>query len=382
MRDDRNRVPYVQAVGSLDVPPPYHFPGVTVNTFVWEAQMGPIQSYCDTFFNLGDERERGFVYKPAPFWPYATLLFLDYPVMISSSSAPQNIGEKPYSDRGIVTQTEVFVAIPVVRYGVGGMGPVTRTEVEWMMPFIAVGNPMSAVCGREMLGLGKLLADIKTGEGYYPDSFLGTVDLPGWSNMNRDEMQKTLPFIEVMTGPVLPTFRTSGQRRSLATLLQSREAGWALDGFAALSSFVDTASLGLIPTTMRTVGLKQYRDALHVERAVYQALVTCRARYTNIRDFRFYDEKDVKITVDDIGSLSDIVRTVLDPGLGAKGGKLKYSPIAAYRFKADIDYDSMRVTYEFPIHGPPGSPNHGARADLAARWFRPLKGFFGPERKR
>ena len=111
-------IPYVQSASSQEVPPPYEFPGVTVNAFVWDAQMAPIQAYCDRYFNLRSEAERGFVYKAAAFWPYALLLFIDYPVMISSGRDNQGLGgEVPYSDRGIVTQKEVFVALPVMRYG-------------------------------------------------------------------------------------------------------------------------------------------------------------------------------------------------------------------------------------------------------------------------
>lgn len=375
-------IPYVQAAGSLDVPPPYHFPGVTVNAFIWEAQMGPVQAYCDTFFNLGDARERGFVYKPAAFWPYATLLFLEYPVMISSSHATQAFGEVPYSDRGIISQTEVFVAIPVMRYGVGLKNLITSTELEWMLPFISVGNPISAVCGREMLGLGKLLAKIKCGESRYPGSFKGTLDLPGWKEMKRGVKQEELRFLTVETGPTLPTFRNSGKNKTLATLLESRQAGWMIDGMAALGNFVDSASLGLFPTSMRTIGLKQYRDAMHIENAVYQALVSCRALYTNISDFKFYDEQDATIEVNCEGSFKEIVDLLVDPSAVEIGKSIKTKPLAAYRFKADIDFDSMSVVYDFPLKGPPGTPNHPASSNIDARWFRPIKGFFGPGSKR
>lgn len=399
-------IPYVQEAGSLDVPPPYHFPGVTVNAFIWEAQMGPVQAYCDTYFNIGDARERGFVYKPAAFWPYATLLFLQYPVMISSSHATQAFGEKPYSDRGIISQTEVFVAIPVVRYGVGLKNLITSTELEWMLPFISVGNPISAVCGREMLGLGKLLAKIKCGESKFPGSFRGTLDLPGWKEapgcrntpqckdisdckrmptckeVSRQVMQEELRFLTVKTGPTLPTFRTSGKNKTLATLFESRQAGWMLDGMAALGNFVDSASLGLFPTSMRTIGLKQYRDAKDIDRAIYQALVSCRALYTNISDFEFYDEQDVTIEVNCEGSFKEIVDLLVDGSEANIGKSIKTKPLAAYRFKADIDFDSMAVVYDFPIEGPPGTPNHPATSHIDARWYRPLKGFFGPGRQR
>lgn len=374
------RIPYVQSASSLDVPPPYHFPGVTVNAFIWEAQMGPIQAYCDTYFNLGKAEDRGFTYRPAPFWPYATLLFLDYPVMISSSDAPQDIGEMPYSDRGIVSQTEVFVAMPVVRYGHGIKNLITCTEIEWMLPFIAVGNPMSAVCGREMLGLGKLLAEINTGVGWFPDSFEGTVKLPGWKKMEPGVLQEELQFLKVTTGPTLPTFRTTGKLKTMASLFESRQASWMLDGMAALGNFIDIASGGLIPTSMRTIGLKQYRDAKHLEKAVYQSLVSCRSLFTNVTDLQFYDEKDAKIEVECDGSFQEIVSLLVDSDAAKLGGTITAAPLAASRFKADIDFDSMSVVYDFPIEGPKGTPNHPASSNIDAQWYRPIKGFFGPGR--
>ena len=147
-------IPYTQSVASQEVPPSYHFPGVTVNGFVWEAHLDRVQEYCDTFLNLGDEKDRGFSYGPAPTWPYAVMLFIDYPVMISAARAPENIlHATPYSDRGIVSQREVFVALPVFRRGIGPGKLIADSTLEWALPFIVVNEPSSAVCGREMLGL-------------------------------------------------------------------------------------------------------------------------------------------------------------------------------------------------------------------------------------
>jgi hypothetical protein len=87
-------IPYVQSAASQEVPPPYHFPGVTVNAFVCEARMEESQAWCDKFFNLGDPAARGFRYAPAALWPYALLLCIDYPVMISASRTPENIGRE------------------------------------------------------------------------------------------------------------------------------------------------------------------------------------------------------------------------------------------------------------------------------------------------
>ena len=373
-------IPYVQSVASQDVPPPYQFPGVTVNAFVWELDIAPIQAYCDRYFNLGTPRERGFVYRPAAFWPYATLLFIDYPVMISSARpAEDGTGpEPPYSNRGIISQREVFVAIPVARYGLTAGAMIQDSTLEWTLPFIVVGNPMSAVCGREMLGMGKLLADIVMEEAAFPDSFAGRVKLPGWRVLQPGHLQETMTLVEVTTAPALPTFRGSPEDSSPFTLLQSREGGWLMDSLASIADFIDTASIGMAPTAMRTVTLKQFRDAAKPGKAIYQALVSCRSKYSNITNFKFYNENDVEISFNDTGSFGEILRVFLGlPPGDPTGLRFSFQPKAAYRFNADINFDEMRTIYTFPVDRGDGLPPVEATRDLTSRWFRPWRGFFG-----
>ncbi|WP_095011419.1 hypothetical protein [Tsuneonella mangrovi] len=374
---------YVQSAASQDVPPPYHFPKVTVNSFLWKAQLPAVQAYCDKFLNLGSREERGFEYRPLSSWPYLMLMFLDYPEMVSSNRLPEDTGEVPYPNRGTTSQREVFVSIPVMRYGNGTSGLFTKSEPNCILPFIVVDKPWSCVCGREMLGLGKLLADIDIGEFEFPDSFSGSVMMPGWKTDVPGEYQEMLPFLEVTTGPLLPTFRLGARPElSLATLLDSPAVAAAIERMGDLSNFVDYISAGLIPTSMRTVGLKQYRDAAHPEKAVYQALVTCRSHYTNVRDLRLYDEMDVLIKFHDFGSFRDILRVFLDLKEERPPGCISTSPTAAFRFTADVDYDLMRVIHEFPIDAGDGIVARPGMSDLTARWFRPIKGLFGKGARR
>lgn len=374
-------IPYVQSAASQEVPPPYHFPGVTVNAFVWEANLPRVQAYCDRFFNLGDAQNRGFTYRPAAIWPYALLLVIDYPVMISSGRSPEHIGiEVPYCDRGIVSQKEVFVALPVVRYGTRPGRMVADTNLEWALPFIVVGEPMSAVCGREMLGLEKLRAQITVGESQFPDSFRGRVSLPGWASNKPGEMQRMLPFLDVDTGPAVPTFRGPANETSLWTLLRSRTARSAIHALATASDLVDRVSAGIVPTAMRTVSLKQFRDAEDPGKALYQTLVSCRSKYSNIENFQFYNENDVEIRFHAEGSFAAMVPFVdLPPDKPRIDGKPdSFRPKAAYRFNATIDFDNMRTLHTFPVDPGPGLPRAKVTSDLAAPWLRPWLGFFGP----
>ena len=364
-------IPYVQSSASLEVPPPYQFPGVTVNAFVWAARMKPIQDYCDQMFNLGSDAERGFVYKAAPFWPYATLLFIDYPLMIPSARAPQRVGDQtPYSDRGTLRQREVFVAVPVVRYGLSPTSLVLNTALEWALPFIVVDAPGSAICGREMLGMGKTLADIEMEQGEFPGSFDGSVKTRGWPTLEPGVMQELMTFLTVKTEPFLPTFRGSEQHDSWATLFQSREAAMAMDEMGSVTNFIDKASIGLLPTTMRTVGLKQFRDAAQPSNAVYQSLVTILSKYSNISGMKLYNERDVEIEFHSQGSFGEIVSVFLEPPYK------KFAPIAAFRFTADIDFAEMRTIHTYPVDRGPGLRPVAASSDLISRVFRPWRGFF------
>ncbi|MBY6218452.1 hypothetical protein [Qipengyuania aquimaris] len=383
MNGAHGQIPYTQSTASLDVPPPYHFPGVNVNTFIWEMDVSLIKHYCDTYLNIGTPEERGYTYRPAVFWPYATLLVLQYPVMISAAVGTDMPHEVPYCDRGVISQTEVFIALPVVRYGRGPLGLLTESALEWALPFIVVGNPMSCVCGREMLGLGKLLAGIECGQSTYPRSFRTHMTLPGWANDKPDTMQENLTILDIKTGPTLPTFRKhSPSVESLATALSSRDMGWLMGQMQSVSNMIDQASMEMIPTEMRTIGLKQYRDAADPNRAVYQALTSCRSHYSNIRNFEFYDEKDVTIEFNDEGSFHELLNLFFRLPKEPTGEKIRVDAQAAFKFEADIDFDQMRIIRNVPIQDRFGHYVTEGSEDLASPWFRPWRGFFSGRKGR
>lgn len=372
--------PYVQSFASQQIPPPYHFPGVTVNTFIWPVSPVAIQKYCDRYFNLGKADERGFAYNAIPNWPYATLLIIDYPVMVATGGW-DNV---KLADRGYTSQTEVFVALPLLRTGTRAETMLFKSAVEWALPFIIVENPMSAVCGREMLGLEKLLARIKLGESYEPDSFSAAISLPGWLTDKPGELQAIHPFLEVTTGAAAPTVRGHPPQDSLWTLFSSRTAGDVIGAMSGLSDYIEDISAGLLPTSMQTVSLKQIRDAAEPQKAVYQALVSCRSKYSDIENFRFYNEQDVAITIHDCGSFREIFSVLLPHDLEASrsdpSGRHSFVPTAAFRFNATIDFDNMRTLHTFPIDRGNGLPPTRTTDDMVATWLRPWQGFFGKRR--
>jgi hypothetical protein len=353
-----------------------------VNAFIWPIAPAAVQKYCDTYFNLGDADERGFVYKAVANWPYATLIVIEYPVMVATghlrtADDKGEIKDVAFADRAYTSQNEVFVALPVLRHGTRLETMLTKADVEWVLPFIIVDNPQSAVCGREMLGLEKLLAEIDCRESVEPDSFCAAVRLPGWMAARSGQLQAMHRFLEVKTGAAAPTVRGHKAVDSLWTLFGSRSASSAIGAMSGLSDFVEDITAGLLPTSMQTVSLKQIRDAAQPQTAVYQALVSCRSKYSNIENFRFYNEQDVAITVYDYGSFTEIFNVLLPAGFT---GAYTLTPTAAFRFNATIDFDDMRTLHSFAVDRGGGLPPTRATDDMVATWLRPLQGFFGKRR--
>lgn len=375
-------IPYVQFRSSLDIPPPYSMPGVTVHAFVWDAPVKAVQAYCDRYFNLGDAADRGWTYGPAAIWPYVMLLVIDYPVMsYAGPPTPESDpGEVPLRDRGYVSQQEVFVAIPVMRRGTTPAKLLMNSSIEMALPFIVVGEPMSAVCGREMLGLEKLLADITLGESACQGSFSAQVRLPGWASLNHLEPQQMLPFLEVETGPAAPTFHGTSRQNSLWTLFDSQTVGKAVSAMTTVGDFVETASVGLLPTSMNTVSLKQIRDAKDPDRALHQSLVCCRSKYSCLENFRFFKEDDVKVTFHNQGSFCEILKVFLDVPENTSVDKSvdrPFSPVvkAAFKFNANIHFDDMRTLHTFAVSPGPGLPPAKIMDDTLSQGFRLLRNF-------
>jgi len=377
---------FVQSVANQQTPPPYHFPGVRVHAFIIDMPMDAVQSYCDTYFNLGDAKQRGFVYRPLAVSPFAVLMVIEYPMMINSNRAQLGYDEIPFADRGYSSQNEVFLAFPVLRHGLTLRNLFMDAAVEWAMPFIAVNNSTSAFSGREILGLEKLWAEIDLGTGIYPNGFSARVAIPAWSSLNPNVQQQMLPVVMIDTGTPLPSVGRASDLTSPWTTLQSPAA---LKTFEFLSGAMDglcTFSNGIIPSPMHLVALKQFRDAEDPHRAIYQALVGARTRYYDVSELQLYNEQDVTIMLNSGGSFGEIARlfargaagplVATDPSQGDQ--PLNLIAKAAFTFRANLDFDEMRTLHTFPVDGGGAVPEDlTTPGDLLSPWLVPWQGFFG-----
>lgn len=374
---------FVQSVANQQLPPPYSFPGVKAHGFLFEIPMNKVQAYCDKFFNLGDEDDRGFVYRCMPLFPYACLMAIDYPVMRSECSEKLAYDNTPFSDRGYASQSEIFVAVPVMRYGVTPGNILVESAMEWVLPFVAVDNSTSAFSGREMLGLPKVMARLDFIEDAEDGSFRAYAKLPGWRSLAPDAVQQDLEFLSIATGPSLGSTPLSNPHTSQWQVFGNRTTREAFEGVVSAITGVDTFVLGLLPTLTQVVALKQFRDAAQPDQAVYQALVGARVRYSNVGNLKFFENRDADVRFYDYGSFREIIRTFLGGESRVPEGsdipEVKVPVEAAFSFTADIEYDVNRAMHVYVKDGqeltrhnqPPG-------VTMLPPWWLPWRGFFAP----
>jgi hypothetical protein len=373
---------FVQSVANQQTPPPYHFPGVTAHAFVIDIQMGAVQAYCDKYFNLGDEKERGFVYRPLALWPYALLMVIQYPLMINTNRTELGYDEIPFANRGYCSQNEVFLSVPLVRHGVTPRDLLIKAAIEWAVPFIVVDNSTSAFSGREILGLEKLWGEIYLGSGQFPNGFSADVSVPGWTSLDPDAMQKMRRVLTISTGSPLPGVGCKSSVTSASTMFESPLVLRTFQAMADAADGLVTVSNGVIPNPMRLVALKQFRDAYDPHRAIYQALVGSRSRYYDIANLTLFNEQDVTIKLETGGSFAEIAGIFLPDGLNPETDhfdKTRKAPVtarAAFSFTANLDFDEMATLHTFPVDGDEVDPVDEGGAGMLAPWLRPWWGLF------
>jgi hypothetical protein len=371
---------FVQSTASQQLPTPFHFPNVEAWVFLFEIPMGAVKRYCDSHLNLGSSRDRKFTYRPLAIYPYATLMVLRYPTMISGDHATGN--GVPFAQRGYMTQNEVFISVPLVRHGTTMANFLLDVAVESAMPFIVVDNATSAISGREILGFQKVKAEINLGTGPYPSGLSADVKMLGWPSLNPDSMQQLLPFMSISTGPQVPGVGNSPEVTSAWTLLGTTSARKAMEGLAAASDGLDMIACGLMPSALQMVALKQFRDAKNPRKAIYQAITGAKPRYYNVHNIQYYNENDVKITFHDGGSFSEIIKMFLDPPLHNSEWNEDFIDVSvpaklAYSFTTDIDYADQRTLHTFVSDvDPPQTGSPAPVGDMISPWLRPWRGFW------
>ncbi len=373
---------FVESDANPQVPPPYRFPDVNSHAFLFDIPLHYVQAYCDRYLNLGDAKDRGFVYRPYPLFPHAAFIVLEYPAMIPEAQEPPSPGAMQMKDYGFANQNEFLAVFPVIRHGTTPETFLSNMVLEWATPLVVVNNSSSAISGREILGMDKIYGLVDVAEQSVLAGFMGEVCLRAAPTTLSDNTTNMMKFVTIETGPPAPSIGRTANAKSAWSLLGSRQANAALQGLAAAFVGLDDVTGGLIPNPMRIVMLKQIRDTNDADQAVYQALVGARCRYSNVSEIQFYNENDVRLRVRADGPFSALWAPFVGPdnstplqeadssGHGQVREWLELRTRMAVSFKATIDTDDVRELHDFLR---PGARPRG----MLAPWLRPLAGFLG-----
>lgn len=368
---------FIDSVANPQVPPPYRFPGVNTHAILFDVEMSLVQQYCDRYFNIGDAVERGFVYRPVPWFPYAMILVLEYPAMIPESSQVASGDLPPMKDRGYAGQNEFLISFPVMRHGTRRGNFLSDMAIEWATPIVIVNNSTSAISGREILGMDKIYGLVEVAGQSVLAGFMSEICLPAsWTTLS-DSTQNMMKFVSIETGPPAPSLGRSANYKSAATLLGNRPAAQALAALSTVLNGLDTMTGGLMPNPMQIVMLKQFRDASDPTKAAYQALIGARCAYSDLGEYEFYNELDVQVRFRVDARFNDLWTPILGvrpPDIVDGTSSWVTVPAAmAFSLKATIQTDNVRELHNF-IH--PQDRETSLDRGTLAPWLKPLAGFW------
>ena len=248
---------FIERVEDPQIPPPYVMPGIEIRSFELEADLGKMGLLCDKLLNIGSLVERGFEYRPLPL-PYVALEVLTYPHMSS--------GLPPYSKAGYLRQQEVYIRFPVVKY-VLILGQILwPVGISSFFPFVFVDNAWSAISGREVIGLPKLIGTIAQATAA-DQSYAASLELPVMTMFTPGTEETVEEVVSIQTGkPLAPS--SGGSLLGWPWLLNVAE------GFFGPASTLLLQILALLdPGAFSTAQLKQFRDAEMPTEACFQGVL-------------------------------------------------------------------------------------------------------------
>jgi hypothetical protein len=303
---------FIEHDGESQLPPPYRFPGVSINSFRLEGTLKAVQALCDQFLNIDAVTARGSNYVAAS--QYVDLEILKYPRMECT--------QPPFSDHGFCAQNEMYFRVLVARYDAfHGMNILFPSEIGWFIPFIFVDNPWSLVSGREVIALSKNLASFElgpSGSGPYPIKVSAHVLDPYDPNTCLSPKR----IVEI------------GTTKRARSKIPAGPWPWGDMDFTSLSIELQDFLRGLgvfSESKLTIVGLKQFRDAQNPTTACYQALVQSEFNATNTE---INELSPADVTLSDYRSLP-IMASLGFPGL-------KLTPVWQYNMKCDLTFGSCR----------------------------------------
>lgn len=348
---------FLESFATQQLLPPWRADNVTLTAFVFELKAPVIQAYLDKFFNFPPPRQPPFHYWALKDAQFGIIVLSNYPSICST-----NVQNMRRYGRNIMAwdhlcQNEFFVGVPVEKYDVGPDNIMKNREIQWIQPVAVSDNASVVFSTREVIGVDMLYGELKTAPP--PDSGGLHFDwwLPSLKTFSPATKEELLPFAHVEADAPL----AGPPPEVIAALEDGDKSGDpVLAGLAAvLGGEADPIAQGLLPAAMRTVTLKQFRDAFNMDLASYQAIVGGTTTHANIRDLKFYDPKTASISFMSTATTEEILTSFLDLHAGTEktppphpGPEWDLLALPApvrfvFSFTCDITFDQVETLHTF-----------------------------------
>jgi len=298
---------FILRTDNPEIPPPYDFPGVTIQSFRLPATLSNLQTLCDQLLNIGDPDERGFEY--IAFTDFVDMEIVTYPKM--------EFAEAPYSGWGFASQQEFYFRFFVWKlvYVSGVLFP--EPLPEFCIPFIFVDNSWSMISGRNVIGFPKAMAEYSPPAVLNANPFKISISTPVLAKHDPTTKLQMTEFVRIDPWP-------QGKPQLPNGVWPWVDLGVQL-GDPVLNDYLELLQAA-VPDAFALVELKQFRDAGSMTDACYQAVVATRFSPRNIGAPEALPP--VRVTVNSFASL-DIPRSL---GLPAN----PIAPILQYAVGMDL----------------------------------------------
>lgn len=250
--------PYRSLDGDLTWPGPFKYYDSTLYSFVIECNKGVLQALCDSHLELERPPSRSAPRTQPRYEVLGPFALVQY-----TSTRRATTVDRANTDRGYMKSEAVAVTVPVVRISTNAGGRMTK-RFRFFSPYVLASSAQEVAAGRETYGIMKIL-----GEKFRCDTDTFAV--------STRVIRKKNSFLELSREPVIEVLRTSQlksvpEKPPLAQVLTEMWCRLTELGLLDEHNLDESMLLG-DGAPIALVGLKQFRNPLNTNEALYQEVV-------------------------------------------------------------------------------------------------------------
>ncbi len=304
---------FLESFATQQTLPPWRAENVVTHAFVFELKAPVIQAYLDKFLNFPAQKPSPFLYWAMKEAQLGILVVSQFPKIASQNVQNMRRYGPDIEEWDHVSQTEIFVGVPVEKYDVSASNIMSGGTIEWIQPVIISDNASIVFSSREIIGLDTMYGEITLPPADVPGGLHLDCAIPQIKVFAPTSKETMLPFLHIEAAAPL----------DFATAMSSVAGESAHDDPFVLAVErvlgLDPHAPTPLPEAMRMVTLKQVRSTHNLNLARYQAIVGATMTRENIRDIEFFDPSKVVIDFMETDTTTEILRSFLDlqPGSAA-----------------------------------------------------------------